>query len=142
MAKLRKNLTIPVRDVQSVQGSNYLNKAGQHLASALQAFAQERWEIAVLLSVHAAMSAADAVCVGKFGVRSISRSHSDQIRLIRQLLADDEAAKRASNQLAALIDRKNTVEYEARVCTREDAETATKQAERLVSWARTALGMS
>lgn len=140
MASPKKRLTVSARDVQTVQGSNYLHKAGQHLALALQALAQSRWDSAVLLSVHAGISAADAVSVGRFGVRSVSKTHADQVRLLRQLLPDDEAAKRASNHLAALIDRKNTVEYEARVCTPKDAETATKQAERIVEWARTALG--
>lgn len=140
MAKPSRRLTVPVRDVQAVQGTNYLHKAGQHLALALQALTQRRWDSAVLLSVHAGISAADAVCVGRYGVRSASKTHADQVRLLRQLLPDDDAAKRASSQLAALIDRKNTVEYEARVCTERDAETATKQAERLVEWARTSLG--
>ncbi len=45
----------------------------------------------------------------------------------------------ACKQLAALIDRKNIVEYEARLCTRDDAEIATKQAERIVNWAREVL---
>jgi hypothetical protein len=94
-----------------------------------------------VLSVHAGISAADAVCVGRFGVRSASKTHADQARLLHQLLPDDEAARRASSQLAALIDRKNTVEYEARVCAERDAETATKQAERLVEWARATLGV-
>ena len=132
----RKQPTVPVRQVQPAQAANYLHKAGQHLALALQALTQGRWDSAVLLSVHAAISAADAVCVGKSGVRSVSRTHTDQVKLLRQLLPDDDATTRASNQLAALIDRKNTVEYEARVCTEREAETATKQAERVVEWAR------
>ncbi len=41
-----------------------------------------------------------------------------------------------ATQLEALIDRKNTVEYEARRCRAEDAEVSTKQAQRVVEWAR------
>lgn len=140
MARLRRPVTIAVREVQPVQGTSYLNKAEQHLALALQALAQGRWDSAVLLSVHAGMSAADAVCVGRFGVRSASKTHSDQVKLVRQLLPGDDSARRASAQLAALIDRKNTVEYEARICTQKDAEIATRHAERLVGWARETLG--
>jgi HEPN domain-containing protein len=140
MARAKRPVTIAVREVQLVQGTSYLNKAEQHLALALQALAQGRRDSAVLLSVHTGISAADAVCVGRFGVRSASKTHSDQVKLLRQLLPDDDSAKRASTQLAALIDRKNTVEYEARVCTQQDAETATRHAERVVNWAREVLG--
>lgn len=140
MPRPRGPVTIAVREVQPVQGTNYLNKAEQHLALALQALAQGRWDSAVLLSVHTGISAADAVCVGRFGVRSASKTHSDQVKLVHQLLPDNDSARRASTQLAALIDRKNTVEYEARVCTQKDAETATRQAERMVGWARELLG--
>ena len=139
MGEPKKSVNVAVRRVQPVQGANYLNKAGQHIALALQALAQGRWDSAVLLSVHAGISAADAVCVGTFGLRSASKVHSDQVRLVRQLLPNDESAKRASTQLAALIDRKNTVEYEARTCSQQDAEIATRHAERVVSWARATL---
>ncbi len=134
-----KQPTVSTRSVQPAQAGNYLRKAEQHLALALQAFAGGRWDSAVLLSVHAAISAADAACVGKHGFRSISQSHSDQVNLLRQLFPRDDATIRASSQLAALIDRKNTVEYEARLCTQKDAEVATKQAERVVQWARSTL---
>ena len=135
----KKRPTVPVRSVQSVQGVNYLRKAQQHLAIALQARANDRWDSAVLLSVHAAIAAADAVCVGKHGLRSMSKAHADQVKLLRQLYPDSEPASRAASQLAALIDRKNTVEYEARLCTEKDAETSTKQAERVIDWAREVL---
>jgi len=60
----------------------------------------------------------------------------DQVRLIRQLFPGDDEAKKASSHLAALLDRKNTVEYEGRLCRVHDAEAAIKHAERLVAWAR------
>lgn len=140
MPRPKGPVTIAVREVNSAQGANYLAKAEQHLALALQALAQDRWDSAVLLSVHAGISAADAACVTRFGLRSASKTHSDQAKLVRQLLPANEAAKRASTQLAALIDRKNTVEYEARICTQHDAEITTRQAERMVGWAREVLG--
>jgi hypothetical protein len=56
--------------------------------------------------------------------RSISQTHADQPRLIRQLLPDDENARRAATQLEALIDRKNTVEYEAPRSGPDEAQLA------------------
>jgi len=96
----------------------------------------ERWSTVVLLTVHAAISAVDASCVASAGMRSISQTHMDQVRMIRQFFAGDTEANKASDHLAALLDRKNTAEYEARLFQRHDAETALKHAERLVSWAR------
>ncbi len=131
--------TVASRKVRPVHAINYLRKAEQYQALALQALAGGRWDSAVLLSVHAAISAGDSVCVSKFGLRSVSQTHADQVKLLRELFPDDEATMQASKQLAGVIDRKNTVEYEARLCTRDDAEIATKQAERIVNWARAGL---
>ncbi len=134
-----KRSKVPTRSIQPTQGGNYLRKAEQHLALALQALADSRWDSTVLLSVHAAISAADAVCVGKHGLRSVSPSHADLVKLLRELFPKHDATIPVTSQLAALIDRKNTVEYEARLCTQKDAEVAAKQAERIVHWARTML---
>jgi HEPN domain-containing protein len=128
--------TVPTRETARIQAANYLKKAEGHLAQALEASAAGRWDTAVLLSVHAGISAADAACVAEHGVRSISQTHMDQVRLIRQLFPRDDEAKKVSNHLAVLLDRKNTVEYEGRLCLAHDAEAATKRAERLVAWAR------
>ncbi len=127
------------RKVQPVHAINYLRKAEQHQTLALQALADGRWDSAALLSVHAAISAGDSVCVSKFGLRSVSQTHADQVKLLRELFPDDEPTMQACKQLAALIDRKNVVEYEARLCSRDDAEIAAKQAERIVNWAREVL---
>ena len=131
-----KAATIPVRSVSRAQASNYLRKAEQHLAESLEALSAERWDTAVLLAIHAAIAGMDAACVATAGVRSASQAHSDQPRLVRQLLPDNEHVQRATTQLEALIDRKNTVEYEARRCRPEDAQVSTRPAQRVVEWVR------
>jgi HEPN domain-containing protein len=135
-ARRPRPVTVPTREMSPPQAGNFLRKAESHLASALEAAAGERWDTAALLSVHAAISAVDAMCVARAGVRSISQTHMDQVRLIQQLFSNDDEARKVSNQLAALLDRKNTVEYEARLSGRHEAEVAVKQAERIVNWAR------
>ena len=132
--------SVPIRTVASAQATNYLRKAEDHLAAAVEAMTAERWSTVVLLTVHAAISAVDASCVASAGVRSVSQTHTDEVRLIRQLFVGDTEAKKASDHLAALLDRKNTAEYEARLFQRPDAETALKHAERLVNWARQVCG--
>ncbi len=126
---------VPARETSRAQAANYLKKAEGHLSQALEALAAGRWDTAVLLAVHAGISAADSVCIAHHGLRSVSQTHMDQVRLIRNLFPGDDTAKKASDQLAALLDRKNTVEYEGRLCQAHDAETATKHAERLLAWA-------
>lgn len=134
--KRQRSTTVPTRELSPAQAVNFLRKAESHLASALEAAAGERWDTAALLSVHAAISAGDATCVARAGVRPVSQTHMDQVRLIQQLFSNDDEARKVSSQLAALLDRKNTIEYEARLSRREDAEIAVKQAERIVNWAR------
>ena len=133
----QKPPSIPVRSVNRTHATNYLRKAEQHLAESLEALSADRWDTAVLLAIHAAIAAADAACVASAGVRSASQTHADQPRLIRNLLAGKEDVQQAATQLEALIDRKHTVEYEARRCRPEDAQASVRQAQRVVEWART-----
>jgi len=58
--------TVPTRETSRTQAANYLK-------TALEAMAAGRWDTAVLLAVHAGISAADAVCVAHHGLRSISQ---------------------------------------------------------------------
>lgn len=132
----RRPPSLPTRAVAPAQAGNYLRKAEDHLAAATEAATTERWSTVVLLSVHAAISASDAARVATAGLRSISQTHMDQVRLIRQLFSADADSKKASDHLAALLDLKNTAEYEAKLFQRVDATTALKHAERLVNWAR------
>lgn len=132
----KRSPSLPTRAVTPAQAANYLRKAEDHLEAAAQALAAERWSTIVLLAVHAAISASDAACVTRAGVRSASQAHMDQVRLIRQLFEGDSEARKASDHLAALLDLKNTAEYEARLFERAEAETALKHVERLVNWAR------
>ena len=74
--------------------------------------------------------------VSHAGLRSNSPTHMDQVRLLRLMFAGS-GAEQAARQLAAILDRKHTVEYEARLCTAGDAETALKHAERILAWAQT-----
>ena len=131
-----RRTSVPTRMVAPTQAVNYLRKAEDHLAAAVETMTAERWSTVVLLAVHAAISAVDAFCVASAGMRGAGPTHMDQVRLIRQLFAGDPEARKASDHLAALLDRKNTAEYEARLFQRAGAETALKHAERLVNWAR------
>ncbi len=128
--------SIPTRPVSRVHASNYLRKAAQHWASARRARDAGEYDSAVLLAVHCAIAAGDAACVAQAEVRSNSPTHTDQVRLVKTLFPDDSEAERAAKELASLLDKKHTVEYEARRCIAKDAEAAVARAERLLNWAR------
>jgi HEPN domain-containing protein len=66
-SRLSKSPTVPVRTVSRSQAVHYIRKAEQHLAGALEALSAERWDTTVLLAIHAAMAAADAVYVASAG---------------------------------------------------------------------------
>lgn len=93
---------------------SYLAKATQRLEDAEEMLVRERYDSAAGLAVLAGINGADAACIARAGVRAAGRSHSDAVRLIRQLLPGDDEAQRASNQLANVVNLKNAIEYEAR----------------------------
>ncbi len=88
----------------------------------------------------AAINGGDAACVARGGLRAAGRSHSDAVRLIRQLLPGDSEAQRASNQLANVVNLKNAIEYEARRATGKEATALVEWARRIVRWAGSMLG--
>lgn len=113
----------------------YLDKATQRLQDADEMLARERYDSAAGLAVLAAINGGDAACVAIAGIRAAGQSHSDAVRLIRQLLPGDEEAKRASNQLANVVNLKNSIEYDARRATAKDATALVEWARRIVRWA-------
>ncbi len=123
------------REVAKSQAAHFLRKASEHLANALAARRGDNWNSTVLLAVHAAITAADGAMVSRAGIRNSSPTHMDQVRLLRAIFSGPEA-ERAARQLAAILDRKHIVEYEARLCSASDAETAVKHAERILAWAQ------
>ncbi len=77
MSKRRseKSPTVAHRRVEPAHASNYLEKAKQHLGLARQALIGERWDSAVLLSVHASINAADC-CLREEGGHAVDRGVS------------------------------------------------------------------
>lgn len=118
---------------------SYLEKATQRLQDAEEMLTRARYDSAAVLAVLAAINGSDAACVARGGVRAAGRSHSDAVRLIRQLLPGDNEAQRASNQLANVVNLKNAIEYEARRATAKEATALVEWARRIVRWAGSVL---
>ncbi len=124
-----------IKTVSETNWKNYILKASQFLETSLDAFMKENWNAVGLNTVHAVISANDALTTYYNKVRSASEKHSDSVNLLLLILKNDEEAKKASRHLLWLINRKNLVEYESRLFYKREAEEALKHAERFTEWA-------
>jgi HEPN domain-containing protein len=113
--------------------TRYWAKAEEFLRSALDNVASRRWNAAALSAVHAGIAAADAVLVYERGLRSVSQRHEDVVDLLAGPGSDRSSALA---HLRRILARKNVVEYESRLFSRQEAEEIVQHAERFLSWAR------
>ena len=125
--------------VHSSLAKNYFRKAGEYRDSMNQALADDRPNAAALNGIHCAISAADSLCVYFHGKRSSSKDHSDAVRLLAELFADEEARHQA-NRLGIILTKKNQVEYEERMFSPAEAANLAKQVERLFTWVASRMG--
>ena len=124
------------RNVDRWRSAEYLKRAEECLVSMQRDFGEGRWGSCVILAIHAAISAADALCVHELGKRSTSESHRDAITLFQSIDANDEEIRKAVIRLAELLKIKTDAEYGERPQSRSDAERAKLNAERLVSFVK------
>lgn len=118
---------------------NYLIKAKQFLETAQDAYLKKNWNAVGLNTVHSAISANDALTVYYGKIRSIDKKHSEAISLLLKVFKNEKDAERNSRHLLWLINRKNLVEYEARLFFQSEAEEALKHAERFLNWTKSKL---
>lgn len=118
---------------------NYLIKAKQFLETAQDAYFKKNWNAVGLNTVHSAISANDALTVYYGKIRSVDKKHSEAISLLLKVFKNEKDAERNSKHLLWLINRKNLVEYEARLFFQSEAEEALKHAERFLNWTKSKL---
>jgi len=120
--------------------SLFLQKAEEFLRASVRAGDAGDQDAVMLASIHAAITANDAVCVALLGRHSIDADHQRAADLLES--AGDRAAGVAqrAGQLRALLKRKHLVEYEARRATAAEARDALERATRFVAWARDVVG--
>lgn len=121
--------------VETSRATLYLAKAQEFAKEARTALEAGRFDATLLLAIHAGISAADAVAVALRGSRSADPDHRAAADLLRSAGRGAPAFDARARQLVALINKKNTVEYEARRSTREEGQDALLRAERFVEWA-------
>ena len=118
---------------------NYLIKAEQFLETAQEAYLKENWSAVGLNAVHSVICANDALTIYYGEARSASEKHSDAVLLLLQVFKGEKEVKKKSKHLLWLINRKNLVEYEARLFFQSEAEEALKHADRFLNWAKSRL---
>jgi HEPN domain-containing protein len=129
---------IKIKEENRARGVEYLKKASDNYDQMLAAFAASNWNAAATLAVQCAISSADAICVYKKGVRSVSQDHLDVCDLVAGLPL--EGAQEKSRQLRKVIARKNLVQYECRSVHKADADEMVKVTTRIYQWARQTIG--
>lgn len=127
---------MPIKTKNEIIWKNYLIKADQFFETAREAYGSENWNAVGLNAVHSAISANDAITVYLKKVRSASEKHSDAVDLLLIVFNNEKGAREYSSHLLWLLNRKNLVEYEARLFYKKEAEDSIKHAERFLRWVK------
>lgn len=123
------------RRVGKERYSNFIRKSDEFHRSALEAAKRRDWTALISNAVHSAISMADALTVFYAGERSAGQSHSDVMRLLSTLGVAREELDRNMRHLSSLLEVKNLAEYEDRLPTQNEAESAMANADRFRRWA-------
>ena len=126
---------IETKTVHKSEFINYWKKASEFKELMQDSISKRKWNGAALAAVHAGISANDAIMVCLAGVRSISKNHSDSIKLLRDRV-NVKGVVEAANHLSKLIHSKNLIEYETRLFTQSEAYALVKHAERFMDWVK------
>lgn len=118
----------PLEDARS-----YLAMAEEFITVAKESAGAGRWRAAGLNAVHAAISAADSVCILQQQERAAGQRHEEAAELLA--LSGAPGAAEKADQLAAVLDLKSRVEYETRPLTESESATLLKRSQRIVEWA-------
>jgi len=118
---------------------NYLRKSDEFYRSAQEAAKRGDSTVAVSNAVHSAICMTDALTVFYAGERSTAQSHEESVRLFSTLGVARKELDRNMKHLSLLLEAKNLAEYEDRLPTQNEAESAMRNADRFRRWARSKL---
>lgn len=122
-----------VVEVPRRSSTEHLQKGKEFLGQAEAALAKEAYDAALLNAIHAAIAAADAVCVAYAGRRSADPDHQRAADLLLEVIGT--GGRPQVGHLRTLLGKKNLVEYEARRATAKEGREGVKKAARFVGWA-------
>lgn len=121
-----------VVEVARREGKAYLRKAREFLDLAELALERQRYDAAMLTSIHAGISAADALTSALAGIRSADPNHQKAADLVEEVVGKSFSSQLRSLRL--LIGKKNIVEYQPGPATAKEAQDTLKRATRFVAW--------
>ena len=125
-----------IKSVDRSLANNYLKKSEEFYETMKDALNNKRWNAAASNAIHTGISAADSVSVFIKGVRSSSEKHDDVEKILRELNLDNKEINDKIVQIKNLLGIKNSVEYEEKLVNENMALSASKNAERLLKWAK------
>jgi HEPN domain-containing protein len=112
----------------------YLSKAREFFEGASMLLEHRKWSASAVLSVHAVISACDAVCIRFLQLRHGGADHMQAVELLNSLLERSEIELKIK-QARRVISLKNAAEYEDKLIKQSDAQEMNRDAERVVEWA-------
>lgn len=124
------------RNVDKHKYKNYLDKAEQYETAMDALFEQSKFDACMGNAIHCAISAADALCVFKKGLRHAGERHEDAISLFLSIDTNDKNLRLQGNRLSRLLNIKTSVEYGERLFSRKDANSATKSTKRFFEFVK------
>lgn len=112
----------------------YLTKAKEFLKGALMQAEKEECNSSAVLSIHAVISACDAVCARFLQLRHGGADHMQAVELLSSLPLERSEIESKLKQARRVISLKNAAEYEDRLIEKNEAQEILRDAERLVEW--------
>ena len=113
----------------------FLKKAEEYLSSAQDSVDMERYTVAAGDSIHAGISAKDAIVTMLTGSTGKSKDHMAAVRELHQALGRRDEASSADRALRELLAAKPDVEYSVTVMTSTKATAMVRRAQTLVALA-------
>lgn len=110
----------------------YIRKAKEFLEGAGLLAEKEKWNSSAVLSVHAVISACDAVCSRFLQLRHGGADHMQAVELLSSLPLERSEIESKLMQARRVISLKNAAEYEDKLIKQSDAQEMQKEAERLI----------
>ncbi|MEW6723020.1 MAG: HEPN domain-containing protein [Candidatus Micrarchaeota archaeon] len=127
------------RNVDRFRAKDFMKRAEELKNSMERAYETGEWNSCVINAIHCAISAADALCVFKKGMRSAGDSHTDAVAFFLSIDPADAQIKNAAQHLYSLISIKTAAEYGDRLLSRNDSDSAMKHATRLFDFVKSKL---
>ncbi len=118
----------------------YFTKARDFLNGATMEAKKENWNSVAVLSIHAVISASDAICARFLQLRHGGADHMQAVELLGSLPFERSEIDSKLKQARRIISLKNAAEYEDRLIKQTEAQEMLKDAQRLVEWVENKLG--